>query len=348
MATKAANSDERAARRVPPWLIQGGLLVLALGLLVWTVWGNRDQIQAVIASRPDLRLLALAFLLYMIGLFVTFVRWHRLVRALGLPFRMADAMRLGFIGNLFNLVIPGAVGGDLIKAAFLCREQAKKTQAVASMVIDRGVGVLGLFLLAGLAGLFEMPHAQPQVRGLIGLAWLAVLAGVVGLAVLFTPALYNPLFRLVSGKGRIEAVIHEFIEMASLYRERLGVIVLAIGLSLVGHSLFVLAFTLVDQALFPETAPSVARHLVMTPLILFTTAVPLPMGALGLTEKASEAIFKLIDFPGGAVAMMGYRVLMYLGALVSAVVYMANAAQVSSLRHNADEIEGELEQGTLA
>ncbi len=336
-----------AGARTKRWLVQGTLLLVAIGLLAWTVWGNRDQIQQVIASKPDPRRLGLAFLLYMLGMCVTFLRWHQLVRALGLPFRLADAFRLGLIGNVFNLVIPGAVGGDLIKAAFLCREQAKKTQAVASMVIDRGVGLLGLFLLAGVAGLFELPNAVPQVRGLIGMAWLAVLAGVVGLAVLFTPALYRPLLRLVAGKGRLEAVAQEFIELASLYRERLGVVVLALALSVLGHLLFVLAFTVVDQALFPATAPSLARHLVITPLVLFTTAVPLPMGALGLTEKASEAIFKLIDFPGGAVAMMGYRVLMYVGGLLCALVYLANAAQVRALRHDAEELETELEQGDL-
>ena len=333
--------------RLRRWAIQGALFALALGLLAWTVWGNRAQIQQVLANRPDPGRLALAFVLYMGALLLTFVRWHRLVRALDLPFRFRDALRLGFIGNVFNLVIPGAVGGDLIKAAFLCREQAKKTQAVASMVIDRGVGLLGLFLLAGLAGLFELPQAVPEVRGLIGLAWLAVAAGVAGLAVLFTPALYRPLFRLLPAHGRLNAIAHEFVELASLYRERIGVVLLAAALAVAGHLLFVLAFTLVDQALFPGSAPSVARHLVITPLVLFTTAVPLPMGALGLTEKASEAIFKLIEFPGGAVAMMGYRVITYLAALVSALVYFANAAQVRSLRSQAEELEEELEHGTL-
>ena len=54
-------------------------------------------------------------------------------------------MLLGFIGVVFNLVIPGAVGGDLIKAAYLVRMHIKKTQAIASMVIDRIVGLLALF-----------------------------------------------------------------------------------------------------------------------------------------------------------------------------------------------------------
>ena len=45
--------------------------------------------------------------------------------------------------------------------------------------------------------------------------------------------------------------------------------------------------------------------------------------------------------------MMGYRVLMYVGGLLCALVYLANAAQVRALRHDAEELETELEQGDL-
>lgn len=311
----------------------------AFGLLGWTSWGNRDQIREVLAARPDPVLFALGLGLYLVALVLTFVRWYLLVRALGLPFRLRDALRLGFVGNVFNLVIPGAVGGDLIKAAFLCREQAKKTQAVASMVIDRGVGLLGLFLLAGIAGLFELPGARVEVRGLILLAWAAVGAGVLGLAILFTPALYQPVLRLIHGRRRIESMLGEMVELAGAYRQRLGVVVLAVAMAFVGHAIYVMAFTVVDQALYGSRAPSLGRHLVIVPLVLFTTAAPLPFGALGLTEKASETLFDLVRFPGGFVAMMGYRVVMYLGGLVSVVVYLVNAHQVRDLRRESDALE---------
>ncbi len=328
-------------------LINATLMAAAFGLLGWTVWGNREQIQQVIAARPDLRLFGVAFAIYMLALVSTFVRWFVLVRALGLPFRVGDAMRLGFIGNVFNLVIPGAVGGDLIKAAFLCREQERKTQAVASMVIDRAVGLLGLFVLAGIAGLFELPGTRAEVRNLILLAWAAVTAGLIGLAILFTPVLYGPLLRFFAGRGRLEAILKELIALASAYRERLAVVAGTLVMATAIHGLYVLAFTIVDNALYPATAPSVGRHYVIVPLALFTTAVPLPFGALGLTEKASEKLFELVSFPGGAVAMMGFRVLMYASGLVSALVYLANARQVRSLREQAEELETALEHGEI-
>ena len=63
-----------------------------------------------------------------------------------------------------------------------------------------------------------------------------------------------------------------------------------------------LAFFLVGRALF-GAVPSLFDHFVIVPLVLFTTAVPLPFGALGLTEGVSGRLFDLVNHPGGAVAM---------------------------------------------
>ncbi|HWE35771.1 MAG TPA: lysylphosphatidylglycerol synthase transmembrane domain-containing protein [Isosphaeraceae bacterium] len=331
--------------RTPPnaraRLLNAALIALAFALLGLTVWLKRREIGAVIAGKPDLDRMALGFGIYMVALVLTFVRWSILVRALGLPFRLRDALRLGFIGNVFNLVIPGAVGGDVVKAAFLCREQARKTRAIASMVIDRILGLLGLFVLAGLSGLFAWPAAQGGARALIVVVWAAVGMGFLGLAVLFTPALYRPLEWLVSGRAKLEAMVVELVAMASAYRGRLGTIAGVLGMAVGIHSLYVLAFYEVSLALFRGAAPSLADHLLVVPPTLFTTAIPLPFGALGVTEQASEQLFKLVRHPDGAVAMLGYRVLMYAGGLVSACVYLANLRQVRTL-------EVEVEGGAVA
>src|SRR4051812_4742038 len=94
-------------------LINAFLIALAFGLLGFTIWKNRVQMREVLGRQLDLRFFALGFAIYMTAMLLTFFRWFVLVRALELPFRLRDAIRLGFIGNFFNLVIPGAVGGDL-------------------------------------------------------------------------------------------------------------------------------------------------------------------------------------------------------------------------------------------
>jgi uncharacterized membrane protein YbhN (UPF0104 family) len=326
-----ASTARTARRKLRSVLVNVALTIIALILLGMAVASNRSQIQGVLSREIDLRLLGLGFAIYMSALLLTFVRWYVLVRALGLPFRLRDAMRLGFIGNVFNLVIPGAVGGDVIKAAFLCREQDRKTQAVASMVIDRALGLLGLFLLAGVSGLMAWNSSTEGVRRLVQIVWAATGVGIVGLVFLFTPSLFHLFRRIAEGRGRLEVLFDELGTMAASYRRRLPVVALGLGMAVVSHSLFVICFYVVDNALFPAGVPTLGDHFLMVPLALFTTAVPLPFGALGLSEQASEQLFKLVHHPSGAVAMMGFRLMMYGGGLVSVIVYLFNLSQVRQL-----------------
>ena len=320
-----------------PWLANAVGVVLAFSLLGLAVYQNRVELAKVFAKPVDLRYFAVGLAIYLSALLITFTRWFVLVRAQEIPFTLRDAVRLGFIGNVFNLVIPGAVGGDVIKAAYLGRMQPdRKPQAWASMVIDRILGLLGLFLLAGVAGLSTWNSANVQVRTLIALVWIALLAGFVGLAVLFSPRLYRPLNRIVAGRGKLEAAVIRLEAIGMSYRRRLGTVVGMLGVAVFCHSLYVLAFYAASLALF-DSMPTLAQHYLMVPLALFTTAVPLPFGALGLSEQISGQLFQMVEHADGAVAMMAFRVLMYASGAVSVCVYLANLRQVKTLQRDAEE-----------
>jgi uncharacterized protein (TIRG00374 family) len=329
-------------------LIQNALLMaVGLGLLGLAIWNNRDQIHDVFSRRLDARLFAVAFAVYMAAVGVTFVRWFFLVRVVEPSFRLGAAVLLGFIGNLFNLVIPGAVGGDLIKAAYLVRMRVNKTQAIASMVIDRIVGLLGLFILAGIAGVVAWPMASLSVQRLIVVVWAAVAAGFVTLALIFNQTLTRRFPGLLDGHGRRATILRELNVMSSTYRRRLGVVALCLAMASFTHTLFVVAYYLVSLTLFPARLPTLGQHFLMVPLTLFTTAVPLPFGALGLSEQVNQELFSLVGHPGGAVAMMGFRVLMYGGGIVCAAVYFARFRQIRGLTAAAEELEEEFSEGTL-
>jgi hypothetical protein len=92
---------------------------------------------------------------------------------------------------------------------------------------------------------------------------------------------------------------------------------------------------------------TLAEHFLMAPLTLFSMAVPLPFGALGLSEGVADQLFKLVKHPSGFLAMMGFRVVMYGGALVGAIVYLAKLQEVRGLTTAAHQIEEELIEGDL-
>lgn len=329
-------------------IVNAVLVLMAFGLLGLVIYQNADKIRDVFSRPLDWRLLAVALAIYLVGIVSTFVRWYFLVRVVDPRFTLRAAVLLGFIGNVFNLVIPGAVGGDLIKAAYLAKMHVKKTQAIASMVIDRIIGLLGLFMLATIAGALVWSNtANPDVRRLIVVAWVATGSGVLLLAAIFGQVFTRLFPGLGRGHGKIHIITSELKEMSSTYSRRLDVVGTCGLMAMGNHTLNVMAFFLIGKMLFPSMTTTVAQHFLLVPLTLFTMAVPLPFGALGLSEGVADQLFKLVSHPSGALAMMGFRVLMYAGALIGAVVYLAKLKDVRGLTAAAHQIEDEIAEGDL-
>ena len=287
---------------------------IGLGLLGLAIRANREEIRGVLDRKPDPMGFAIGLGYYLAGLMLAYFRWFLIVKALGLAFRYRDAVRLGLIGALFNFVIPGAVVGNAVRAAFLCRERPEeKPKAVASVVVDFLSGLLGLFLIAAIAGTAGRSSLHPRLFVLVVAAWSGVGAALIAFFAAFRPR-----------RSRRP------LPSAAL-REKPGLILLAILMGTATHALNVLAFFAVSRALFGPEVPGLAAHFVIVPLVLFTTAVPLPFGALGVSEQASAGLFGLMGYPTGAVAMLGFRLLQFSGAALGAAVYMLNAREVRRL-----------------
>ena len=345
---EALEPAARPKKSLAGTLVNLALIALAFGLLSLVIRQNWDKLGEVFSRKLDLRLLAAGIAIFQVSVMLTFLRWYALVKVIEPRFTIRSTFLLGFIGYVFNLVIPGAVGGDLIKAAYLVRMHIRKTQAVASMVIDRILGLLGLFVLASIAGVAAWGMATPAVQRLILAAWIATAAGFLMLAAIFGQVFSRFLpASTTSGHGRLGTIVAELNTMSSTYRSRLDVVLLALTMSAVGHSLNVFAFYLMGKMLFPEMTTTLGQHFLMGPLTLFTMAVPLPFGALGLSEGVADQLLKLVGHPSGALAMMGFRILMYSCGLTGAVVYLANLREVRGLTAEAHEIEDELIEGEL-
>jgi uncharacterized membrane protein YbhN (UPF0104 family) len=301
----------------------------------------------VTRHRPNLGLFGLAIGLYVGGLILSYFRWRMLTRAIDLPLRVTDALRLGFIGALFNFVIPGAIAGVFIRAAFLCRERPdRKPQALASAVIDLLVGLLGLASLACVAGTLGWGSLEPRARRLV-IAALIIAGVLVGLIVLAArPEGLRALARRKAHRPKTARALAELVVTGETYRRRPWIVLIGVLLGAGTHSLNVLAFQAVGRSLFSEV-PGLADHFLIVPLVLFSTAVPLPFGALGVSEGVSQMLFRLAAYPGGGVAMMGFRVLQIVGALIGFAVYLANLAQVRELKARAEQMVEETDLETL-
>ncbi|MBI3465434.1 MAG: flippase-like domain-containing protein [Planctomycetes bacterium] len=292
---------------------------LAVGILGFLVWFNRNDLVNLWQQPKRWGFLALGFVFCLAAMLITFVRWCLLIWAQGLPFRLADGMRIGFIGYLFNQIIPGAVMGDLVKAVFLAREQQRRTVAIATVVIDRIVGMYGLVLVAGLAALvfWRNLQAMPVLRD-FGI-WVLVVAGIgtLGFGLLFTPLLYRQAW--TAWLGRLPVVGHlirEILGAMAVYHGTQRVVLLAVVMSIAVHLGLVSSLFCAALALRPGWPARV--HYVLAPIGLTINAIPLTPGGAGLGEGGMQFLFKSVGEDGAiAFAMMvAFRAMCWLIALV--------------------------------
>src|SRR5690606_38280137 len=115
---------------------------------------GHEKFDEIVHQPKNWFLLATALGCVAAGVLLGFVRWLLLVQAIGLPFTLADAVRLGSLGFALNFVGPGGVGGDVFKGVALAREHhRRRSEAVATVIADRAIGLLTLLGVAGLANL---------------------------------------------------------------------------------------------------------------------------------------------------------------------------------------------------
>ncbi len=81
-------------------------------------------------------------------------RWQLLAAILKVRGRYPEFLAYTFLGMFTNLFVPGLLAGDAARSVYLGRRRGRMGEAIASVVADRGVGLIGLFWLAALAAIF--------------------------------------------------------------------------------------------------------------------------------------------------------------------------------------------------
>ncbi len=330
-------------------LIAVGKVVLALGIvgyLLVKIQGDAG-FSRLVSEPKDWPYLAAALVMVLVSFTCSFVRWYLLVHGLGMQFLLSDAFRLGTLGFMLNQVMPGSVGGDLFKAAFIAHEQpGRRTEAVASVFIDRFVGLVGMLVVASLGLLFasDSLRKSPLLSGVEAIVWTAAVCGL-GMLLLMTS-------RLVSGKkmqellDKIPLVGHPLSQLSeglANFRSKRGYLLAAFTLALTTHCLLVSAFWCISRGL-PITGPTFQENATIVPMALVAGALPLTPGGLGLTETGLAKLFGTIGLreSNGAMVALCYRALTYVVAALGAFYYIAAKKRIDKLLEEAEELAEEI------
>jgi len=294
------------------WLVRSG--VLKFGAL------------SIFLERPLLLVADLA--LFVFALFTGVFRWRALLALAGARIPLGRAIQLQLTALFFNVVIPGNVGGDVVKALYVARDSApeKRTTILLIVFVERLVGMGGLVLVASTVAILRGPTLwqNPQLRQ------LAIAVAFLGFCTVVGPALFvlgmrragNRLEEWTSGSSPIAKLAGRLVAAARLLSAGPKNLMIALGLSMLAHAATMTFFTLLTRAITEQDVPFSAVATVF-PLGILTMILPISPAGLGVGHVAFDRLFESIGVHGGATVFNVYLIGMLAPCLTGVFPYLA-------------------------
>lgn len=283
-------------------------------------------------------LLALATICYAGAVATGAVKWGILLRSAGIRISQAQLFRYQWIAEFFNNVLPGAVGGDFVRGIALAADTQRGADALASVLIDRIVGLMVFTLAATLASISVLIFGHPngsEFEGdqrfymqVIALGSALVSSGLfVLVAILLSRRLKDWVDRLLLGLPLLRRLSPIWQKLAmsfnthrtnvsALFRSAVGTIII---LLLSSATLW-----LVAEAIQPGKV-SIVEILVVNPMIVFALIAPLSPGGLGVRQVSLAYLFLLIgaSYDLGAQVGIVQQLLVYLVSIPGGLLWLA-------------------------
>ena len=254
--------------------------------------------------------------LHFAGLSLQAARWRLLLASQGVAASLRAVFFVNWTARFFSLALPSQYGGDAYRAVAKLSATSSRATVASTVVLDRMVGLLGLFVLVGLAGLIAPASADSssEVRAAPFVAAAGLLVAT-PLIVMRRPSrlglramAHLPIKRL---RDPLSAVLRQ-LYTGPRPRSSLAV---ALGLSLLIH----LASTTSAYASFRALGVDVsfAHVIVLVPMINLISQIPISINGLGVREGVFTLVFISVGVPAADAAAV---------ALLSRVVNVALAS----------------------
>lgn len=266
-------------------------VALAGGIIFWLVrTGALDPSALAKLATPGLVVFCLTATFMQI--FVNNYRWLQLLKGQGFDSSVRRTLPLSLIGMFFNFVMPGGVGGDVVKGYYLLQEHPKQRLAAAvSILMDRFMGFFVMIFTAGLAIFFSWSHVEHSSE--LKSVAVGVLLLNCGFAAFYFFAFSNILqfgiardflLRIPLGK-RVLSVL----DMVHGYRREPRALFAAAGLSFVNQIILVAFVYSIGDAM--NLVIPISAYFFLVPVGVTVQALPISPAGIGVGQVAFYFLF---------------------------------------------------------
>ncbi len=259
------------------------------------------------------------------------LRWHFILMAQGFSIPLHRVFRIFFIGVFFNAFMLGACGGDLARAVYVTLEvPGRRTEAAATALIDRIVGLLSMILFCCVIFLARWPVFWNRMgtKGPALLILVFFVLSLAGVAFIFSHNLFErwAFVRRIEEKTYIGPRLRRVYNAFYLYRRRKRVLILAGLFSAINMIMQTLACVLFGVSL--GLTLNVLDYFTVVPIIIILSSIPITPGALGIREGLFVHMFQIFNV--SAAHSLPLAVMLFMGgvcwSVFGGVLFMLHSA----------------------
>jgi len=281
-----------------------------------------------VARQASIPWLAFALLLYLGMLLASALRWGVLLRAqhVQLPFSFLTQSFL--VATFFNNFLPSNIGGDVIRITDSAKAAGSKTLATTVVLIDRGLGVLGLALMAATGATLMQRMALDPLRP--GMLWAGFGLG----AIIATPALLMPetVTKLlqplrVFHQEWVDERIGKLTYALTRFKETPAALAICFIGAVVVQGILVLFYVAIARSMNIQIG--FAELAVIVPISFIAQMVPISMNGFGVREATFGFYFTRLGLPLESallVSFVGAALIMFF-SLSGGVAYLSRTAR---------------------
>lgn len=273
------------------------------------------------ANKP---LLLLAFFVFFLSYVLCFIRWNMLLKAANIRLPKKRVLISFSGGNFFSLFLPSSIGGDVARSIDLGKHTRKPGEVVATVLLDRVSGYVGLatLLLFSLAAGFPLVKDNPVVLSAAA-AIIAVLIAV--LLVIFNKFFFTQISKLLDrpDAGKIRELLTSLYQEAHYFQKHKKVLLKNLLVSVAIQALAPVVFYITALALGVSNV-NLFYFLIFIPIIGATSLLPISIGGFGLRESIAVILFAKAGIGGSTAAAMAlfnsFFILLY--GIAGGVIYV--------------------------
>ena len=315
-------------------------LAVAAALLYMLMASDKLDFRKLSIFIDEPKYLAANFFLYAIFIVLGAIRWHILMSGLNIHLPLMKTIQLQMIGMFFNTTMPGSVGGDLIKAVYVMKENdGRKTRALLSIFIDRVCGVMGLFILATLAMTMntEAVFGNPTLASLGFIVIFAAIGICVVFVILKLPYKEDtdPILKIINNNRVLKKLETIYIAICS-YRQKPEKLFYALMIGGIVQGSYMVYFAYITEAL-TGVFPDIFLFATIFPFGMIMTSLPLAPAGMGVGHYAFEALYRTMSLSGGADVFNVIQIAILATGVLGIVPYLMYKAHIPDIRALQDE-----------